>query len=75
MSGIIDAANPDLTRFVANADRKLLIYHGWSDTGIPAEPTLDYYREFVNRTHNGDVDRARRQAQVHVRRSGRPPSF
>jgi feruloyl esterase len=64
MSQITDAKDPDLTKFVSNPARKLLLYHGWSDPMIPPEPTLDYYREVVERTFKGNVDAARKQARL-----------
>ena len=42
MSPVLDATDPDLTRF-ARRGGKLILYHGWSDGGIPAEGTIAYY--------------------------------
>ena len=39
---IIDAANPDIKAFTEKGG-KLLLWHGWNDTLIPAEGTIDYY--------------------------------
>ena len=39
--GYVDAVNPDLTRFKKSGG-KLLITHGWSDTGITPETTVWY---------------------------------
>jgi len=39
---ILNAVNPDLSRFRARGG-KLLLYHGWSDAAIPATSTIAYY--------------------------------
>jgi len=39
---LLDASNPDLSPFF-RSNGKLLIYHGWSDPGIPARASVDYY--------------------------------
>ena len=40
--GYVDAVNPDLSKFKSSGG-KLLITHGWSDTGITPETTVWYY--------------------------------
>jgi feruloyl esterase len=37
--GYVDAVDPDLTKFKASGG-KLLLSHGWSDTGINPETTI-----------------------------------
>jgi feruloyl esterase len=44
MAHILNATNPDLTKFHARGG-KLILYHGWCDAAIPAENTIDYYRQ------------------------------
>jgi feruloyl esterase len=39
---IVDADNPDLSAFFRSGG-KLLMYHGWSDAGIPARASVSYY--------------------------------
>jgi feruloyl esterase len=39
---LLDADNPDLTPFFKSGG-KLLMYHGWSDPGIPARASVSYY--------------------------------
>jgi len=39
---------PDLTAF-QKAGRKLILYHGWWDPGVPAVGTLDYYAQVYTR--------------------------
>ena len=39
---LLDADNPDLLPFFGSKG-KLLLYHGWSDPGIPARATVNYY--------------------------------
>lgn len=41
-SNIIDAINPDLSKFHARGG-KLILYHGWCDAAIPAQNVIDYY--------------------------------
>jgi hypothetical protein len=48
MGPILNATNPDLTRFRARGG-KLILYHGWNDPAIPALNTVDYYRSVVLR--------------------------
>jgi len=38
----LNAVNPDLTAFKTHGG-KLILYHGWNDTAIPALGTVDYY--------------------------------
>lgn len=42
---------PDLTAF-NKSGRKLILYHGWWDPGVPAVGTLDYYAQ-VHSRHGG----------------------
>jgi feruloyl esterase len=46
--GYVDAVNPDLSRFKASGG-KLLLSHGWSDTGITPETTVWYYESVLNK--------------------------
>lgn len=41
-ASIIDATDPDITAFTGKGG-KLLLWHGWNDTLIPADGTIDYY--------------------------------
>ena len=47
ISNSMDAANPNLKPFVDHGG-KLLIYHGWSDPGIPPLNTVQYYQKVVD---------------------------
>ena len=40
----VDAANPNLKPFVDHGG-KLIMYHGWSDPGIPPRNTIQYYKK------------------------------
>jgi feruloyl esterase len=40
--GHLNAVNPNLEKFKARGG-KLLLYHGWNDTGISPENTINYY--------------------------------
>jgi pimeloyl-ACP methyl ester carboxylesterase len=43
-ASFLNATNPDLAGLKAR-NGKLIIWHGWADTALPAEGTIDYYRE------------------------------
>ncbi len=45
----LDATDADLSRFVAHGG-KLLIYHGWSDPGIPPQNSVSYYTSVLKAT-------------------------
>ena len=64
MMEIIDAVDPDLSRFLGNNSGKLILYHGWADFSPPPEPTLDYYKDMVETTFDGDMTAAREQARL-----------
>ena len=42
LESLLEANDPDLSAFVSRGG-KLLIYHGWSDPGIPPAGTIRYY--------------------------------
>jgi feruloyl esterase len=42
MAPILNATNPDLSRFRARGGR-LILYHGWSDAAIGPQNTIDYF--------------------------------
>jgi feruloyl esterase len=44
---LMDSADPDISAFVERGGR-LLIYHGWSDPGVPAEGTIRYYDDVLS---------------------------
>jgi feruloyl esterase len=46
--GFVDAVDPDLSKFKARGG-KLLLYHGWGDTGITPENTLLYYESVLKK--------------------------
>jgi feruloyl esterase len=45
---LFDAANPDISAFVARGG-KLILWHGWTDGLVPARGTVEYYRQVVAR--------------------------
>jgi feruloyl esterase len=47
----LDATNADLSAFVAHGG-KLLVYHGWSDPGIPPRNSVNYYDRVLKATRN-----------------------
>ncbi len=40
----INATNPDLKRFTAHGG-KMILYHGWTDTNITPQATVEYYEK------------------------------
>jgi feruloyl esterase len=46
--GYVDAVNPDLSKFKKSGG-KLLLSHGWSDTGITPETTIWYFDSVLNK--------------------------
>jgi feruloyl esterase len=47
----LNAVDADLSKFT-NHGGKLLIYHGWSDPGIPPENSVNYYESVLKATRN-----------------------
>ena len=64
MKSITDATDPDLNQFLKDNDGKLIIYHGWADTLIVGEDTVDYFEEIVDATFDGDQKRADEKARL-----------
>ncbi len=60
---VLDATNPDLTAFEARGG-KLILFHGWSDPGIPPLATVDYYERVVARMGRADAERFTRLYMV-----------
>ena len=48
VGAILNATNPDLRAFKARGG-KLMLYHGWNDSAIPATDTINYYQSVVQR--------------------------
>jgi len=53
--GYVDAVNPDLKKFKARGG-KLLLTHGWSDTGITPENTVLYYESVLDKMGRNQRD-------------------
>ena len=53
--GYVDAVNPDLSRFKKSGG-KLLLSHGWSDTGITPETTIWYYESVLSKMGSNQSD-------------------
>ncbi len=54
LAGILNATDPDLSRFRARGG-KLILYHGWSDAAIAPRNTIDYYRSVVSKAGASDA--------------------
>ncbi|MFO1465600.1 MAG: tannase/feruloyl esterase family alpha/beta hydrolase [Steroidobacteraceae bacterium] len=48
MSRLLDAKDPDLSRFEARGG-KLILYHGWADTGVNPLTTVHYFERITPR--------------------------
>jgi feruloyl esterase len=53
--GIIDAIDPDLSKFKAHGG-KLLMYHGWNDTAIAPENSINYHASVLKKMGNKQED-------------------
>jgi feruloyl esterase len=53
--GYVDAVDPDLSRYKAGGG-KLLLTHGWSDTGITPETTIWYYETVLDKMGKDQSD-------------------
>ncbi len=53
--GYVDAVNPDLKKFKSSGG-KLLLYHGWADTGITPETTIWYYESVLDKMGKNQSD-------------------
>ncbi|HYR87810.1 MAG TPA: tannase/feruloyl esterase family alpha/beta hydrolase [Terriglobia bacterium] len=51
----VDAVNPDLNKFKSNGG-KLLLTHGWADTGITPETTIWYYDSVLHKMGKNQSD-------------------
>ncbi len=45
-ASFLNATNPNLDAFKARGG-KLILWHGWADTALPAEATIEYYRQVL----------------------------
>ncbi len=82
MAAIVDAKDPDLSRFLIDKGGKLILYHGWGDSGPSPEPTLDYFKDVVSTTFRGDLNAARDRIRLfmfpgmaHCRRGPGPDTW
>ena len=48
---VINAIDPDLSKFKAHGG-KLLMYHGWNDTAIAPENSINYYSSVLQKMGN-----------------------
>jgi feruloyl esterase len=53
--GYVDAVNPDLSKYKKSGG-KLLLTHGWSDTGITPENTIWYYEQVLDKMGRNQGD-------------------
>lgn len=58
MRELLNASDTDLSPFLVQNDSKYLLYHGWADPLIGAEPTVNYFEGIVEDTFGGDAEAA-----------------
>ena len=51
-ASFLNATNPDLAAFKAR-NGKLILWHGWADPALPAQATIDYFRQV--QAHDGQA--------------------
>src|SRR5439155_18355998 len=51
-ASFLNATNPDLDALKAR-NGKLILWHGWADTALPAQGTIEYYRQV--QAHDGQA--------------------
>ena len=54
MKRLMNATEPDLTRFLVMNKGKLLLYHGWCDPGPAPDGSIAYFNNVVKVTFAGD---------------------
>ncbi len=54
MQSIMDATDPDLSRFLLDHNGKLLLYHGWNDALSSPAATLQYFNAMLDATFAND---------------------
>ena len=63
-SKLLDATYPDLTRFLNRHNGKLIFYQGWGDGNAYPGAIIDYYKEMVTATFNGDYAAAANKTRL-----------
>jgi len=64
MMSIMNATDPDLTRFLIKHNGKLLLYHGWCDAGPSPEGTIEYYNSILKTTFAGKTEEAQKRIRL-----------
>src|SRR5205823_5846327 len=64
MREILNGSETNLRPFLVQRKGKYILYHGWADGLIGPEPTVDYYRDIVRDTFNGDAARAQENVRL-----------
>ena len=54
-TGFINAVDPDLSKFKARGG-KILMYHGWNDTAISPQNSIDYYNSVLSKMGRNQGD-------------------
>ena len=64
MMSITDATDPDMSRYFHKKGGKMILYHGWYDSGPSPEAMIDYYNDVVRVTFQGDLQEARESVRL-----------
>ncbi|MGH9347368.1 MAG: tannase/feruloyl esterase family alpha/beta hydrolase, partial [Vicinamibacterales bacterium] len=64
MMSLMDATDPDLRPFLVENKGKLILYHGWGDSGVSPEGTVTYYKDVVKTSFGDDMQAAREHARL-----------
>ncbi len=61
---MLDAKDPNLSKFLKARNGKLILYHGWADPQVSPEPTVDYYKDVLTTTFAADTQAGRERARL-----------
>jgi feruloyl esterase len=64
MMGIMNATDPDLSRFLIRNNGKLILYHGWCDYGPAPEASIGYFKNVVQTTFGGNAAAAAEKVRL-----------
>lgn len=64
MLGIMNATDPDLSRFLIHNNGKLILYHGWCDDGPAPESSIEYFKNVVQTTFGGNAAAAAEKVRL-----------
>jgi len=66
MKSILNATDPDLTRFLVKHKGKLLLWDGWCDVTAVPQGTIEYYDNVVKTTFAGNAGEAQKRIRLFI---------